>query len=126
MSEAIIRRRGEATERKESNESISMIAALKTEYADWKLKLRRRESDYEHEKEKQSKISESLLNAQEDLALIDEEIDCDPLPIGAQPRERITRREKVHLVHFYFPSGFETIENIVPLVYFYLLACKSS
>lgn len=98
MAEKIIRRRGDIHQRKQAHNNLAEIGALRAEYNAWKSKLKELEDAHDHEKAKQNRANETYLKVQDQLSQVEEEIDCDPLPEGAQPKVRIQRRDALAMV----------------------------
>ena len=96
----IAHRRGDASERKKANDNIAQISFLRSEYSTWKSKLQGYEEEHEHQKEKLQDINNVLLQARDDLSAVEEEIDSDPLPEGAQPKSRLQKRDSLRMVRF--------------------------
>lgn len=93
----IIRRGGDPATRAKAYKSLALVGSLKAEYNTTKTEVYRLESNLEGEKVKLKGIQETLNRTRNDLMASEEEIDCDPLPEGAQPVKRIQRRDKLRL-----------------------------
>lgn len=98
MSEKIVKRNGNKDVRAKATINFSKVGSLQNEYRTCKQNLERVEEDVHHEKMKLQKASQSLEQAKEKLSQIQEEIDCDPLPEGAQPKARIQLRDNTQMV----------------------------
>ena len=84
--------------RAKASQDVSDFGILKAEYRSKKKALEDAEEKYDNEKDKLGKLSAEISAVEEKLGEAQEEIDCDPLPEGAQPRERIHRRDRLKLV----------------------------
>ena len=70
---------------------------MKAEYRACKKKFDDADETNENEKSKLARVTEELNAVSEKLNEAQEEIDSDYLPEGAQPRERIQKRDKLQL-----------------------------
>ena len=70
---------------------------LKAEYRTCKKKVTDADEVNENEKSKLTRVTEELSKMTDQLGDVQEEIDMAPLPEGAQPRERINKRDKLRL-----------------------------
>ncbi len=102
MPEPVIKRGGDASIRAKASQDVSEFGILKSEYRSKKKSLEDAEEKYDNEKDKLMKLNEEINAVEERLGAAQEEIDSDPLPEGAQPRERIHRRDRLKLVDLYF------------------------
>jgi hypothetical protein len=100
MSHQVGKRQGDPEQRKKVNDNLAQISFLKSENVQWKVKLRNQEEEYNHEKKKLERANFVLMQARESLSLVEEEIDSDPLPEGAQPKERLQKRDYFRMVIF--------------------------
>lgn len=95
MSETIVQRSGDAERRKNANKVLSEVGHLRGEYKTKRLKLDELEATLSNEIDRQERCSKSLLQLQEKLSSIQEIIDSDYLPEGAQPVARIQKRDSI-------------------------------
>ena len=94
----IVKRNGNPEERKKIHGNLAQLSFLKSEYTSWKVKLRNCEEEHEHEKRKLQRANDILFQAQDEFCVVEEEIDSDPLPEGAQPKSRLQRRDTLRMV----------------------------
>jgi septal ring factor EnvC (AmiA/AmiB activator) len=97
-SSSIIDRKGDPSTRKQINDNLAEVGSLKAEYLHWKTKLNDYEDALKFEKAKQAKANEKIITFQDELSKVEEEIDSDPLPEGAQPKARIQKRDGLKMV----------------------------
>jgi hypothetical protein len=97
MPETIMRSGDPAMRAKASND-VSEFGILKAEYRLKKKAVEDAEEHYDNEKDKLARLSNEINVVSDNLSAVQEEIDSDPLPEGAQPRERIHRRDRIKLV----------------------------
>jgi chromosome segregation ATPase len=102
MSSKIIHRKGDPTARKKAADSAAQIAFLKAEYTKTQEKVHKAEEEHEYQKRKLDSISDHLLRVRDELSAVEEEIDSDPLPEGAQPKARLQKRDALKLVRAFF------------------------
>ena len=93
-----IMRSGDPAKRTKASHDVSEFGILKAEYRSKKKALEDSEEHYDNEKDKFSRLSNEINATLDKLSVVQEEIDSDPLPEGAQPRERIHRRDRIKLV----------------------------
>jgi len=93
----IISRRGDPSARAKAYKSLANVGSLKAEYNATTTEVSRLEKILDGEKIKLSKTREALDRTREELLEVEEEIDSDRLPEGAQPVKRIQRRDKLTL-----------------------------
>ena len=94
----VIQRKGDASARKRANDNVAQISFLRTEYSSWQVKLQGLNDDHQFQMSKLKDIGNVLLHARDDLSAIEEDIDSDPLPEGAQPKTRIQKRDTLRMV----------------------------
>jgi hypothetical protein len=97
MSSKIIQRKGDPLARKKANDNASQIAFLKAEYTKCQERCKKAEDEHEYQKDKLQNVSDNLLKVRDELSAVEEEIDCDPLPEGAQPKTRLQKRDSLKL-----------------------------
>ncbi len=104
MSEKIIKRSGNVRDRKNANKVLETVGGLQGEYKSSKESVRTAQENIEHETQRLKQSERSILEKKERLGQIQEEIDSDYLPEGAQPVNRIQTRDRLRLVrkHLYF------------------------
>ncbi len=102
----MLKRQGDPVERKKIHDNLARIAALKAEFGSCKTKLKSAEDIRDHETDKLKHANEILLQNRDQLSVVEEEIDCDPLPEGAQPKSRLQKREFLRMVINPFYSCF--------------------
>lgn len=98
--EKIIKRLGSQRERKKAHDNLAEVGFRKAEYIKWKSKLKDLEDVLAFERAKQKRANDFVLEIEDQLGLAEEEIDSDPLPEGAQPKQRIVKRDGLRLVIF--------------------------
>jgi len=98
MSEKIVKRQGDPEKRIQSTKRFAQVGVYKQEYLLCQQNLEKLEDDLAFEKRKLAHVSSSLEEAQTKLSQAQEDIDCDPLPEGAQPKSRIQKRDLLQLV----------------------------
>jgi hypothetical protein len=98
MSEVIIKRTGDPSERRKANKQLSNIGGLQEVYKSSKIKVEAAQDLLELEDSRLQKSREALAAKQLKLNEIEEIIDGDPLPEGAQPVARIQNRNMLKLV----------------------------
>lgn len=93
----IISRRGDPSARAKAYKSLANVGSLKAEYNATTTEVARLEKILDEEKLKLSRTRDALDRTREELLEVEEEIDSDRLPEGAQPVKRIQRRDKLTL-----------------------------
>ena len=93
----IISRKGDPSARAKAYKSLALVGSLKAEYNTTTTEVSRLERILEGEKLKLKKTQDTLDRTREELLTVEEQIDCDRLPEGAQPVKRIQRRDKLTL-----------------------------
>ena len=94
----IIKRGGDPAKRAKANNDVADFAILKAEYRYSKKRVDDADEKYENEKSKLQRVHVELDSMIDKLNTAQEAIDVDPLPEGAQPRERIQIRDRYKLV----------------------------
>jgi septal ring factor EnvC (AmiA/AmiB activator) len=107
MSERIVKRPGDQSKRLQANRALAEVGTLKNEYKACKDRADKLNDALELERVKLSRATSSLEDAREKLSDAQEEIDCVPLPEGAQPKERIQRRDQLKLVSTSFSISYD-------------------
>ncbi len=110
MPEKIVKRSGDPEKRQQSGKVLAQVGTLKQEYILCNQQLEKCEDQFDFEKKKTANVKSALDEATSGLSQIQEEIDSDPLPEGAQPKARIQRRDVLQLV---------SREKILLTVYYY-------
>jgi hypothetical protein len=104
MSEKIIKRSGNVNDRKNANKVLGTVGALQGEYKITKEKVRTCQEMLELEVQRLQQSEHSLSDKKNQLLEVQEMIDSDYLPEGAQPVGRIQARDGLrmvcHLVRF--------------------------
>jgi hypothetical protein len=95
---SIINRGGDPAKRAKANNDVAEFGIIKAEYRAIKKKFDDADESYDNERSKLEQVQTELNNKLSKLNAVEEEIDSDPLPDGAQPRERIHKRDKLKFV----------------------------
>jgi hypothetical protein len=98
MSEKIIQRSGNVNDRKNANKVLGTVGALQGEYKVTKEKVRSCQEILELEKQRLQQSEHMLSDKKDKLLEVQEIIDSDYLPEGAQPVGRIQTRDGLRLV----------------------------
>lgn len=88
--------------RRQINDNLSQCASLKAEYTACKKKLTELEVSLDREKLLEKGIKRTINELNEELASVEEEIDSDALPEGAQPKARLQKRDYLRMVNCLF------------------------
>jgi sulfur carrier protein ThiS len=104
MSEKIIKRAGSLSQREKATKNLVEFNLLKAEYNSHKGKIGQLESNCDVENVKLQRLLDQLNKYRDELAISQEAVDADPLPEGAQPKERIQRRDRLRLVSLFFDT----------------------
>lgn len=84
--------------RRKTNKDLNELTSLRQEYERTKSALETIERKLDNEKEHLDQLTANLEYAHNALYEVQEEIDADYLPEGAQPRKRIQTRDSLLLV----------------------------
>lgn len=95
MAETIVKREGDPERRKGAYRTLAEIGFLRAEYKQCQLLVQKLQNSYENEKSKSNLVNEQLARTQQELGEVQEIIDADYLPEGAQPVKRIQKRDKL-------------------------------
>ena len=98
MAERIVKRKGHVEKRHKAHENLAEVGLLKSTYKASKNKVDELSEVLEFERGKLSRVNVSLEEARESLLAVEEEIDADYLPEGAQPKARIQSRDRYLLM----------------------------
>jgi hypothetical protein len=98
VEEKIIKRKGNVEDRRKANKALGVVGALQGEYKTSKEKARQCKADLDLHTERLRKTQSSLALKRNKLSEIQEVIDADYLPEGAQPVARIQGRDALRLV----------------------------
>ena len=90
-----ILREGEPSKRKISHKAIADVGGARGHFTVVKTKATKAENEWEVERKKLIKAEEYRDKADEELGVLQEVIDMDPLPEGAQPVKRIQQRDQI-------------------------------
>ena len=91
--------------RRKTNKSLLELKEFQTEYNVCRQEADKRDKVLQAENAKLASAAAAVENARNELSDAQEEIDCDYLPEGAQPRARIQRRDQLALVHSHTPCN---------------------
>ena len=95
MAETIVKREGDPERRKGALRTLAEIGFLRAEYKQCQLLVQKLQNSYENEKSKCNLVNEQVAKTQQELGEVQEIIDADFLPEGAQPVKRIQKRDKL-------------------------------
>ena len=118
---SIIKRTGDLAKVTKASNNVADFGVLKAEYRSAKKKVSDCDEKFENEKSKLARVAEELNMMVDKLNGAQEVIDCDPLPEGAQPRERIQIRDKFKLVSL----NINLIFYCVLVMNLFLIRCNS-
>lgn len=105
------RRNGDPEMRRKTNKSLLELKEFQSEYNASKNEINKCDKKLQSESSKLSSAAAAVEEARNALSNVQEEIDCDYLPEGAQPRARIQRRDELALVIDF---------NLYTKIFFYL------
>jgi hypothetical protein len=101
MAEKIIQRSGNVNDRKNANKALGTVGALQAEYKSTKETVRTCQEKLNLEMNRLEQSEKTISSKRDKLSLIQEAIDSDYLPEGAQPLSRIQARDGLKMVsHF--------------------------
>lgn len=92
------RRNVEPEKRRKTNKSLLELKEFQTEYNASRDQVDTCDRKLQAENEKLTSATIAVEEARNLLSNVQEEIDCDYLPEGAQPRARIQRRDELSMV----------------------------
>jgi hypothetical protein len=98
MAEKIIKRSGNVAERKKANQALGTVGALQGEYKSCKENVRVSKDNLETQLARLHQSESFLAMKKDQLSEVQEAIDSDYLPEGAQPVSRIQSRDTLKLV----------------------------
>ena len=98
VAEKIIKRSGNVEERRKANQALGTVGVLQGDYKASKEKVRQCQANLELHLDRLKKSQNSLAVTKDKLSEVQEVIDADYLPEGAQPVSRIQARDALRLV----------------------------
>lgn len=96
----VIMRQGNAGSRTKANGVLKSVGALQGEYKHCASQVRKATATVDIEEQRLTQSQGYLVNKQNALSDVEEIIDADYLPEGAQPVERIQKRDTLLLVSY--------------------------
>jgi hypothetical protein len=94
----VIMRQGNAVSRTKANGVLKSVGALQGEYKNCSAKVRKAEGSVDIEEQRLTQSEGYLVKKQTALSQVEEIIDADYLPEGAQPVDRIQKRDTLLMV----------------------------
>jgi hypothetical protein len=98
MAEKIIQRSGNVNDRKNANKALGTVGALQAEYKSTKETARSCQEKLNLEMTRLEQSEKTISSKRDKLSQIQEAIDSDYLPEGAQPLSRIQARDGLKMV----------------------------
>ncbi len=98
MTSKIMNKHGETSKRLKSNRDFVEMGSLKSQFLTSKSRVGMHEDLLIKEQKQLESLQKTLTTNIEELAILEESIDMNPLPEGAQPVILIQKRDKLRLV----------------------------